>query len=160
MVEIFTSDIREKIQRELERYETPRSAILPVLHLIQDQYGWIQPVHVEGLEKEFGLPRVQVQEVATFYSMYRLEPAKPLRILFCDNLVCCMMGAKEVMDKIHARIEVLPHNENPFSLQGVPCLGVCDGAPAMLVNKDRHLRVTPDTVDAILDTYVKGTKSK
>ncbi len=152
-METFARDLREKIQSELTRYETPRSAILPILHLIQDHCEWIQPMHVEGLEREFGLSRVHVQEVATFYSMYRLEPCKPFRILFCDNLVCAMMGAEGVMDKIRSHMASFPTDKCPFSLQGVPCLGVCDGAPAMLVNKERHLRVNRDNVDAILASY-------
>lgn len=152
-VDTFAPDLREKIQSELTRYETPRSAILPVLHLIQDHYEWIQPDHVAWLERDFGLSRVHVQEVATFYSMYRLEPCKPFRILFCDNVVCAMMGAEKVMDKIRDHMASFPDGKCPFSLQGVPCLGVCDGAPAMLVNKDRHLKVNRDNVDAILASY-------
>ena len=154
-MDTFEPALREKIQSELIRYETPRSGILPILHLIQDHYGWIQPVHIEWLERDFGLSRVHVQEVATFYSMYRLEPCKPFRILFCDNLVCAMMGAEGVMEKIRSHMEIFPADKCPFSLQGVPCLGVCDGAPAMLINKDRHLRVTRDNVDQILATYNK-----
>lgn len=154
---VFSKSLQDKIQSYLKRYETPRSSILPILHEIQDEYGWIQPQHIAALEAEFGLNKVQVQEVASFYSMYRLKEEKPVRIYFCDNIVCTIMGANKVMDTI--RQDIKARGEDcPVSLTGVPCLGVCDGAPAMLVNKDRYLRVTSENVKEILDQYDAGGK--
>ena len=158
---IFSSHLQERIKHFLGRYETKRSAILPILHEIQDECGWIKQDHIAALETEYGLPKVHVQEVATFYSMYRLKPAKPFRILFCDNIVCNIMGAKEVMAEIETHMEKFTGKgeDCPFSLQGVPCLGVCDGAPAMLVNKDRYLKVTRENVNTLLDKYAKAPSS-
>jgi NADH-quinone oxidoreductase subunit E len=152
---VFSADIVEGIKGYLGRYETKRSAILPVLHLIQDKYGWIQDAHIESLHSDFGLDRVQVREVMTFYSMYRQTEPKKFRVLFCDNMVCMMMGSRPAIHKIEERIAAYKKQgkEVPFSVQPVPCLGVCDGAPAMLVNKDRHLHVTSENVDKILDQY-------
>src|SRR5262245_4380033 len=142
---VFSAPMQQKIQHYLGRYETKRSAILPILHSLQDENGWIKDEYVEGLEKEFNLPKVHVREVLTFYSMYRQKPVKKFQVLFCNNLVCHMMGADGVMAKIQGHIDKYQKAKGadvPFSLEGVPCLGVCDGAPAMLVNKERHLRVT------------------
>lgn len=151
----FSAELKDKINGFLTRYETKRSAILPVLHAIQDELGWIKGSHMDALESEFGLSKVHVREVATFYSMYRLKEPKKFRVLFCDNLVCHMMGARDAMEKIRGRIKAYEekHGESPVSLEGVPCLGVCDGAPAMLVNKERHLKVTDENVLEILDKY-------
>ncbi len=150
---LFSAELKKTIENELGRYETRRSAILPILHAIQDECGWVRDEHLETLEADYDLSRVHVREVLTFYSMYRTEEPKKYRVLFCDNIVCCMMGANETMDKIRAFIAKAGGERAPFSLQGVPCLGVCDGAPAMLVNKDRHLKVTPDNVEQILSRY-------
>jgi NADH-quinone oxidoreductase subunit E len=153
---VFSEALQKKIQGYLGRYETKRSAILPILHAIQDECGWIKDEHIEALEKVYDLHRVHVKEVVTFYSMYRTEPVRKFQILFCDNIVCHMMGADPCMKKIEAHIKKYEEqigDDCPFSLQGVPCLGVCDGAPAMLVNKDRHLRVTDKNVDEILGKY-------
>lgn len=151
----FSKTLQDRIKHYLGRYETPRSAILPILHEIQDECGWIQPSHVEALEAEYGLHRVHVREVASFYSMYRLSEPKPLRIYFCDNIVCTMMGANKVMDKIRQHIKKTEDSGKKcsFSLTGVPCLGVCDGAPAMLVNKERYLKVSTENIEDILRTY-------
>jgi NADH-quinone oxidoreductase subunit E len=159
---VFTQEVKAKIEGYLTRYETRRSAILPILHVLQDAYGWIQPAHVEALESEFQLHKVEVQEVATFYSMYRLEKPAQFRVLFCDNIVCNMLGANKVIHRIEAHIaryKEAGNSEPPFSVQGVPCLGVCDGAPAMLVNKERHLRVTEENIDEILAKYAPLPKS-
>jgi NADH:ubiquinone oxidoreductase subunit E len=152
---IFANDVKDKIEHYLGRYETRRSAILPVLHVIQDHYGWIKPEHIEALEQEFDLAKVHVQEVATFYMAYRLEEPKPFRIECCDNIVCTMMGVKKLMAKVNDRIAAFEAagKDCPFSMIGVPCLGVCDGAPAILVNKDRYLKVNEDNIDEILEKY-------
>lgn len=152
----FSSGLQDKIKRELGRYETKRSSILPILHAIQDECGWVQEKHVDALESVYGLSRVQIKEVLTFYKAYRQEAPRKYEIEFCDNIVCCMMGAKDAIKKIEGHIEHLEAklgDKTPFRLKGVPCLGVCDQAPAMLVNKDRHHKVTVENVDQILEKY-------
>jgi len=161
MASIFSANLQEKIKHYLGRYETKRSAILPILHAIQDECGWIKDEHVDALESDYELHNIHVREVLTFYSAYRRHEPKKFTIQFCDNIVCCMMGAKGVIAKIEQHIAAYESGgkETPFSVQGVPCLGVCDGAPAMLVNKDRHLRVNQDNVDAILQKYAPLAKN-
>lgn len=158
--QVFSSKLQETIKKELTRYETKRSSILPILHAIQDECGWVQEKHIDALESVHGLNRVQVKEVLTFYKAYYQKKPRKHPIQFCDNIVCCMMGAKEVMEKIEGHIKRLEekHGENaPFEMIGVPCLGVCDQAPAMLVNKDRHHKVTVENVDQILSKYAPLT---
>ena len=153
---VFSPGLQDVIKKEMTRYETKRSSILPILHAIQDECGWVQDKHIDTLESVYGLNRVQIKEVLTFYKAYRQEKPRKHPIQFCDNIVCCMMGAGEVMKKIEGHIKHLEekHGENaPFEMIGVPCLGVCDQAPAMLVNKDRHHKVTVDNVDQILSKY-------
>lgn len=153
---VFSAGLQEKIRSELTRYETKRSSILPILHAIQDECGWVQDKHIDTLEDVYGLNRVQVKEVLTFYKAYRQTPPRRYEIEFCDNIVCCMMGANEAMKKIEHHIEALEAKlgpDTPFRLKGVPCLGVCDQAPAMLVNKDRHHKVTAENVEQILEKY-------
>ena len=158
--QVFSSKLQDVIKKELTRYETKRSSILPILHAIQDEYGWVQEKHIDALESVHGLNRVHVKEVLTFYKAYYQKKPRKHPIQFCDNIVCCMMGAKDVMERIEDHIKRLEekHGENaPFEMIGVPCLGVCDQAPAMLVNKDRHHKVTLENVDQILSKYAPLT---
>ncbi len=153
----FSPQLDEKIKSYLNRYETKRSAILPILHLLQDEFGWVQEEHIDTLEKNYDLHRVHVREVFTFYTAYRKSKPAPYEIQFCNNIVCCMMGANEAIQKIESIIEDYKKRgeEAPFQVTGVPCLGVCDKAPAMLVNKDRHGLVTDKNVGAILEKYAQ-----
>jgi NADH-quinone oxidoreductase subunit E len=153
---VFSSGLQEKIKKELTRYETKRSSILPVLHAIQDECGWVEEKHIEALNNSYGLDRVQVKEVLTFYKAYYQKKPRKHPIQVCDNIVCCMMGADELIEKIEGHVKRLEekHGDNtPFEVIGVPCLGVCDQAPAIIVNKDRHHKVTVDNVDQILEKY-------
>ena len=152
----FSSGLQDKINGYLTRYETKRSAILPVLHAIQDELGWISDENVAALQQHYQLHQVEVKEVLTFYTAYRKSPPKKFMIQFCDNIMCTLMGANQVIDRIRTHIdnyEAKTGKDAPFAVEGVPCLCVCDGAPAMLVNKDRHLKVTIDTVDSVLEKY-------
>lgn len=150
--QVFSAKLQDKIKSELTRYETKRTAILPILHAIQDEEGWVQEKHIDALEAHYDIHRVHVKEVLTFYKTYRQNAPKPYEIEFCDNITCCMLGARESMEKIQAHIDRLG-DKSPFHMKGVPCLGVCDQAPAMLVNKDRHHKITADKVNETLSKY-------
>lgn len=153
---VFSPDLTKKIEHFLTRYETKRSAILPVLHAIQDVHGWVSEPQIEELHTRFGLDRVHVKEVITFYDIYKDKPVRKHIIRYCHNITCTMLGAKEAIHRIEGHIEKLEKETSgdcPFQLEKFPCLGKCDGAPVMLVGKDRHERVTADKVDAVLSKY-------
>lgn len=154
-MKVFSKSLQEKIQQYLSRYETKRSAVIPVLHAIQDECGWIKEEHVECLARDYSLPKVQVREVLTFYSMFFTEEPKKYKVFVCDNISCSMAGASDVVSKVNKHIEDCKEQgkDSCFSVQGVPCLGVCDGAPAILVNKERYLHVTPEKAEEILAQY-------
>jgi NADH-quinone oxidoreductase subunit E len=152
---MFSKELNEKITEYCGRYETRRSAILPALHAIQDEKGHVSDEDVELLHQNFELNRVEVREVLTFYTMYRTEPPKEFRVYVCDSMSCMMLGAPPLVAKIQARIDSYKKSgkDSPISVEVTPCLGVCDGAPAVLVNKNRHLNVSAENVDKLLDQY-------
>ena len=150
---VFDADLCAKIKQHLERFETRRSAILPILNDIHAAHGYVSPAQVQALQDEFDLPRVQVQEVITFYSRYRQQQPARYHVQFCDNIVCRMFDSQQLVAKLKAKATNCA--EGTLSVEPVPCLGVCDGAPAMLVNDERHLRVTHANIDEIIDGYIK-----
>jgi NADH:ubiquinone oxidoreductase subunit E len=153
---VFSENLQKTIKDLCERYETRRSAILPVLHAIQDEKGWISPEAVEELHENYDLTRVHVKEVITFYDIYHDSPTRKHTIRFCGNLTCCMLGAKDSIKKIKERIAALEEkmgDDCPFGLEVFPCLGKCDGAPVMLVGKDRLEHATVDKVEELLEKY-------
>ena len=150
---VFDADLCAKIKQHLTRFETRRSAILPILNDIHAVCGYVSAEQVQALQDEFDLPRVQVQEVITFYSRYRQQPPARYHVQFCDNIVCRMFASEQLIAKL--RDKAASCAAGVLSIEPVPCLGVCDGAPAMLVNDKRHVRVTSDNVDEIIDDYLK-----
>ncbi len=155
---VFSANLTKQIEGYLTRYETRRSAILPVLHAIQDEHGWIKEEHVEALHEHFGLDRVHVKEVITFYDIYKDKPTARYLIRFCDSITCRMLGSKAAIHRIEGHIEKLQAEmgaDCPIGLEAFPCLGKCDGAPVMLVNKERIEHVTVDKVDAVLSRFTK-----
>lgn len=152
----FDAALRAKLAQHLERFETRRSAILPILNDIHAAHGFVSAAQVQALEDEFDLPRMQVQEVITFYARYRQQQPARYHVQFCDNIVCRMFASEQVIAKL--RTKATSCAAGTLSVEPVPCLGVCDGAPAMLVNDERHLRVTCDNVDEIIDGYLQSTR--
>ena len=158
---VFSAALTAKIEGFLTRYETRRSAILPVLHAIQDEHGWVSEEQIEALHNQFGLDRVHVKEVITFYDIYKDKPVKKHIIRFCKSFTCHMLGAQEAMHRIEGHIGALTkemEDDCPFELEPFPCLGKCDGAPVMMVGKERHEHVTVDRVDTCLSQYAKLPK--
>lgn len=149
----FNPEMTAKIKKNLSRFETPRSAILPILNDIHDEQGFVSSAQVEALEKDFGLPKVYVQEVITFYSRYRQQKPGRYHVQFCDNIVCRMFDSASIVAALKTKAE--KSKQGVLSIEPVPCLGVCDGAPAMLVNNDRYLKVDLAKADEIIDSYTK-----
>lgn len=157
----FSTDLDQKIRAYLVRYETPRSAILPILHAIQDEKDWISDDDVLALEKEYHLSSVHVREVLTFYSMYRTSPPKPYRFEICKSISCFLMGAKDSIHVAKQAIEDAKQNgiDLPFEVHEVECLGQCGYAPAGLINKDRQNCITPQRALDLIKEYTDKHKT-
>ena len=153
----FSDSLKQAITGYLGRYETKRTSILPILHAIQDERDWISPEDVQQLETDFGLSVVDVNEVLTFYAMYRKAPPKPYRLEVCASISCWLMGAEDTIKAVQEKIEGAKREgrEVPIEVHRVECLGVCGYAPVALMNKDRHLNVTPSEALRLLEDYSK-----
>lgn len=152
----FSQELTKTIESYLARFETRRSAILPVLHAIQDEKGWIREQDIEALEKEFNLAAVDVREVVSFYTMYRTAPVKPYRIEICNSISCWLRGADKTIQTLEAHMASWKQrtgSEPPFEVHAVACLGMCGHAPVGFVNKERHLNVTPELALKLVEQY-------
>jgi NADH-quinone oxidoreductase subunit E len=157
MASFFSPALNEKIKGYLGRYETKRSSILPILHAIQYENDWISKEAVQALEAEHGLSVVDVNEVLSFYTMYRKAPPKPYRLEVCGSISCWLNGADKTISAAKAHIAEAEKSGKPvpFECHKVECLGVCGYAPVALVNKDRHLSVTPELALKLIADYSK-----
>jgi len=147
----------EGFEKAVARYpaERRKAALLAVLHLAQDELGWLSEPAMAYVGHRLDVPPVRVREVATFYTMYRLRPVGRQVIGVCNSISCWSMGSEKILHHCEKRLGIR-HGETTrdghFSLEEVACLAACGGAPAVLVNNFTfHENVTPESMDALID---------
>ncbi len=136
----LSSSTKEFIKKELQRYESPRSAILPCLFEVQqkDAGGWLSDEAVRVVADEMHLPEAQVSEVFYFYTMFNKKPVGKYHVQVCCNVSCALGGARELVQKLCQKFNVKEGEVSAcgrYSFSKVECLGSCDGAPMMQVNR-------------------------
>ena len=147
-----------KIDAWVAKYpeEQKQSAILPALHILQEQNGgWVSQELLDAIADYLGMPRMRVYEVATFYSMIELEPVGRHMIAVCKNIACMLCGADNIVtyieDKLGIKLgETTPDGRITLKVEE-ECLAACAGGPMMAVDGHYHENLTPARVDEILD---------
>ena len=154
---ILTTDSLKKIDREVAKYPPDRkqSAVMSALIIAQDEKGWLSTETMDYVAKYLGMPPVQVYEVATFYSMYNLQPTGRYKLTLCTCLPCGLQGALAAADHLRGKLGV-DFNETTtdgrFTLKEGECMGACAMAPVLLVNnKKMHDTMTNEKLDQLLD---------
>jgi NADH-quinone oxidoreductase E subunit len=142
-----------KIEEIIRRYPKKEAALLPVLHVVQREQGYVSPEAEEWVTATLGLPPLRVREILSFYTLLRSKPAGKYVIQVCRNISCFLAGSEDIVGHIEARLGIKPGEttaDGKFTLLAVECLGNCDHAPCLMVNDDDHGPVSKDSVDAIL----------
>ncbi|WP_245581277.1 NADH-quinone oxidoreductase subunit NuoE [Propionicicella superfundia] len=141
--------------RELAgRYPQARSALLPMLHLVQSVDGRISPRGIEVCAEILGITTAQVSGVATFYTMYKRRPAGKHHVGVCTTALCAVMGGDYLLDHVCSKLGIRPDETTPdgtFSLERIECNAACDYAPVMMVNWEFMDNMTPEKADELLD---------
>ncbi len=154
--ELF-SDAEMKTVREIvSRYEKPASAVMPLLHYVQEVRGFLGEGELAFVADFLQVPRVRAYEVATYYTMYTVKPRGKHLIQVCRNLSCTLGGAEGIVDFLKKELDIEmggTTSDGVFSLMEVECIGACDKAPAIMIDGDHHGPVTPESLREILNTY-------
>jgi NADH-quinone oxidoreductase subunit E len=141
------------------RYPEPRSALLPMLHLVQSEEGFVSPEGIAACALTLGLSTAEVAAVATFYTMYKRRPAGQHHIGVCTNTMCALLGGDAVWDAVSAHAGT-GHDEvsgnGMFDLERIECQAACTHAPVMTVDWEYFDRMTPDDAIAVLDALESG----
>ena len=152
---MLTPEREAKIDELLTRYPVKQSTLLPVLWLVQDQFGWISMEAMRYVAIRIGITPEQVREVVTFYSMYNDRPVGKYHLQVCCTSPCMIMGSDDIIGHIERRLGVTRGETTPdglFTVSQVECLGSCGTAPMLQVNRWKyHENLTPETVDQLLD---------
>ena len=152
----FSPEVVGEIESHLVKYppERKRSALIPLLFVIQRERGYIDNGGVNFLAKFLDLEVTDIWETATFYSMFNMRPVGKYHIQVCKTLSCRIMGEPEITghicDKLGIHVGETTTDEK-FTISRVECLGSCGTAPMMQINFDYHEDLTTEKVDKILD---------
>ena len=144
----------------IARYPQPRSALLPMLHLVQSEQGYVSPDGIALCAEELGLTKAEVGAVATFYTMYRRRPAGEYHVGVCTNTLCAVLGGDEIMATVKDQLGI-GHNETTedgkISLEHVECNAACDYAPVVMVNWEFYDNQTPASTRELVDACRAGS---
>jgi len=151
----FTPERLTKAQEIIARYPEGRqkSALLPLLHLAQEQWGWVSPEVMDYVARTLQIQPIEVYEVATFYTMFHLDPVGKHVIEYCRTGPCCLMGGEEVYDYLKQKLGIGAGETTPdglFTLKEVECLAACGMGPVFQIREQYYMHLTKDRVDEII----------
>lgn len=152
---VFSEEIEAEIDRHLAKYPVKRSAILPLMFIVQRERGYLDAPGVQYLADRLNLRVTDIWEVATFYSMIQTKPVGKYHIQVCKTLSCKLLGADKITKYCAAKLGIKVGEttaDERFSLSEVECLGSCGTAPMFQINFDYHENLTTEKVDRILDS--------
>ena len=151
----FPPEVVEEMRSHLDKYppDRTRSALIPLLFVIQRERGWIDNPGVNYLARFLNLEVTDVWETATFYSMFNMRPVGRHHIQICKTLSCKIMGEPQITDHICSKLGIHPGDtteDGKFTVSLVECLGSCGTAPMMQIGFDYHEDLNTEKVDKIL----------
>jgi NADH-quinone oxidoreductase subunit E len=159
----FTAENLDWAKRQIANYPEGRaaSAVLPVLWRAQEQAGgWLPQKAIECVADLLGMAKIRVLEVATFYTMFLLQPVgRRAHVQWCGTTPCLLRGGEEIKKVCERRINHEPFHvsaDGDFSWEEVECLGACVNAPMVLIGKDTYEDLTPETFERVLDALGRG----
>lgn len=157
----FSKEKLKKVDEIIARYPEgkQKSALLAVLHLAQEQFGWLSSETMDYVASLLHLKPIEVYEVATFYSMYNLKPVGKFMFEVCQTGPCMINGSDDIIAYISERLGIKPGEttaDGLFTLKKVECLGACGYAPMMQLGKHYKEHLTKEKVDAIIEECRKN----
>ena len=156
----FTPERLAKAQEIITRYPDgkQKSALLPLLHLVQEQEGWTSEAGMDCVAELLGLLPIEVYEVASFYTMYHLEPVGKHVIEYCRTGPCCLMGGEDVYSHLRQRLGIETGEttaDGRFTIKEVECLAACGWGPVFQIREKYYMNLTNQKVDEIIEELSK-----
>lgn len=154
---LLTDASRTEIDRWIKKYpvEQKQSAVMAALRIVQDQNrGYLTEPLMDAVAEYLQMPAIAVYEVATFYSMYELEPVGKHKICICTNISCMLCGSDTVVAHLSKKLGIKlgeTTSDGRFTLKEVECLGACVNAPMLQIGEKYYENLTPEKLDEILD---------
>ncbi|HVW41060.1 MAG TPA: NADH-quinone oxidoreductase subunit NuoE [Amycolatopsis sp.] len=165
MTDIFDEDTVAKARNLMNRYPQSRSALLPMLHLVQSVQGYVSQEGIDFCAQQLDLSEAEVSAVATFYTMYKRRPCGEHLVSVCTNTLCAALGGEAVYKKLSEHLGVgheetagEPGAPGSIMLEHAECLAACDLAPVLQVNYEYYDKQTPESAVELVDALRRGEK--
>ena len=160
---MLPKDLKDRLEAEIKCVEHPRELAVDVMFAVQDHYGYLSDEALAEAAAVLGMPPLELDELATFYTFTFREPVGKYVIHVCDSVVCWMNGYESVKDYLVRKLGIglgATTADGLFTLLPVCCIGYCDRSPAMLVNRRVYGSLTPEKIDGILEKCRHKAKEK
>jgi NADH-quinone oxidoreductase subunit E len=156
----LSESLREKIKAYLPRYPSKQAVTLPALHLVQDELRCVPLEAVREIADLLDLSPAEVHDTMSFYGIFRDEQHKlgKTRLWVCRGLACMLRGGEDVLGEVCKKLDVRPGQtsaDGKITVEFAECIGVCEGAPAVLIDDAGRANVTLDKVDGLLQELGK-----
>jgi NADH-quinone oxidoreductase subunit E len=161
----FSDDVRTRLEADAARiigpYPGSRSALLPLLHLVQSEEGYVSADGIEFCARQLGLTETDVTGVVSFYTMYKRRPVGQYHVGVCTNTICGVLGGNQILAELHEHLgvgddEVTPDGQ--VSLEHLECNAACVYAPVMMVNWEFFDNMTPQSARKLADDLRAGNQ--
>jgi NADH-quinone oxidoreductase subunit E len=164
-VTLFDEVTRQRAREIIARYPRPRSALLPLLHLVQSVQGYISQGGIAFCAQQLGITTAEVSAVVTFYTMYKRTPGGEHLVSVCTNTLCAALGGDEIYARLCQRLGIgheetagQPGSPGSITLEHAECLAACDFAPVLQVNYEFYDNQTPESAVALVDALRRGER--
>jgi NADH-quinone oxidoreductase subunit E len=153
---VLTEDLRQKILAYLPRYPNKQAVTLPALHLVQDALRCVPHQAIREIADMLDLSPAEVHDTMSFYGFFRTkeDPLGRTRLWVCRSLACMLRGGEELLASFCRKLDVRPGGttaDGKITLEFAECIGVCEGAPCVLVNDEHRMNITPDRIDGLIE---------
>jgi NADH-quinone oxidoreductase subunit E len=159
----YPADVRARLESDarevIARYPGARSALLPLLHLVQSEDGYVTRTGIRFCAEMLDLTTAEVTAVATFYTMYRRKPSGDYQVGVCTNTLCAVMGGDQIFDELREHLGVGNDEttaDGKVTLEHIECNAACDFAPVVMVNWEFFDNQTPESAKALVDDLIAG----
>ncbi len=153
---VLTKEMRQKIEAYIPRYPSKQAVTLPALHIVQDALRHVPIEAIKEIASILDLHPAQVYDTMSFYGFFRLKenPLGKHRVWVCRSISCMLRGGEELLLELSNRLDVQPGQttkDGRITLEFAECLGVCEGAPCILIDEECHPNLTPDKAEKMLE---------
>lgn len=158
----FTAENTILAKEIIGRYPHPKSALIPLLHLAQEQDGHVTDDAMVHIAELVGVTPAEVIGTCSFYEMFKREPVGDYLINVCTNISCMLLGGEELLHHLEERLDIRPGSTTPdgmFTLEDVECIAACTEAPCLAVNYRYFYKVSNEDADRLLDDLRAGRRA-